>query len=110
MERTWATTQATHKQTAIYIYNETTVRNFPTLCVSASTNAVALALIEPGTNLGGSTQATQWIVNSSAPYFVQVWNAWGGHQIFASASVAQVSGTNVFYMGNAAYGFTAYNA
>ncbi|MCW4024133.1 MAG: PQQ-binding-like beta-propeller repeat protein [Candidatus Bathyarchaeota archaeon] len=92
-----------------YLLNDTTVMNFPTLCVSASTNAVALALIEPGTNLGGSGSSA-WIVNSTVPYFVQIWNAWGGHQIFASASVAQVSGTNVFYMGNAAYGFTAYNA
>jgi len=107
----WGTSQSQR-----FIVNNTdqAKKTLPAIFVAASTHAAALAFITPGTNLGnGTTNTLQWIVNSTNPYFVRLWQTWGGHQVYASASVAQLigtnSGTNVDYIGNAAYGFTAYN-
>jgi len=89
-------------------------RTLPAVYVAESTDASCWAIIYNGTNLGtGTTQATQWIVNSTTHmYMVRVWDSWAGHQVYSSASVAILNDNPncpINYIGNAAYGFTAYN-
>jgi len=75
--------------------------------------ADSVAFFYGGENIGGNTPQTQWIVNVTTPYFVRVWGLWAGHQVFASASVAinpyLSADSPIDYLGNAAYGFTAFN-
>jgi len=97
--------------------NATAFYTVPAVFVAEATEASCIALIPNGYNLNGSsTTGTkyQWIVNTTQPYLMlRAWHAWAGHQVFASASCAvltgQYAGTVVDYIGNAAYGFTAYN-
>jgi len=102
----------------MYKLNETRYYTFPAIFLAEATDAGAFALIANRTNLGGSGNANQWILNLTTANMnyelVHIWNAWAGHQVYASATVATLTsgtyaGTNVDYIGNAAYGFTAYN-
>jgi len=111
-----------------YRVNQTTVtgnwtRTLTAVYLTAGEEAICMALITKGTDLGSAMGTSgdnkgipldeHWIVNATNPYFVRLWSAWTGHQVFASPAVAlDVSNPTwspIAYVGNAAFGFTAYN-
>jgi len=97
-----------------FIVNGTTTKTFNVVIATEAQVVSGWALIPNGTNLGGTTQATRWIVNSSSAYYlVRLWFNWVGHQVFGNPVVAinaQTPGINaIVYEGNSVYGFTAFN-
>jgi outer membrane protein assembly factor BamB len=91
-----------------YIVNSTTTDTFEMLYTSEGMHISAWALIREGTDIGGRYDS--FIVNST--YAVRLWRGWVGHQCFSSTIVASSVDYrgDVLYVGDDAYGFTAFNA
>jgi len=97
-------------------YHDAPGWSFPCVYVAESTQAACWALVGNGTNLGGVGNANQFLLNYTTAgmtfNLTRVWGNWAGHQVFSSSTVA-IPSTNpscpIDYIGNAAYGFTAYN-
>jgi len=111
----WLTSTNAASQYGRYVVNGTArTLTFPCLYVAEATDASCWAIVANGTNLGtGTSNALKWTVNSTTSYYLtRVWNNWAGHQVMSSASVGILSSNPkcpIDYIGNAAYGFTAYN-